>query len=390
LRPEARGRDRLRILLSGRLAGAFRQGGLCWVVLQYLLGFRRLGHDVRFVEPLAAPEEGAPARHPDSAEARYFREVVTAFGLGGAATLVAPGGVGVEGSYERLRVWAEDADLLVNLSGTLEDEALVQGIPVRAYVDLDPAFTQLWQASQGIDMGFEGHTHFVTIGEAVGTPDCAVPTCGRRWIRTPQPVVLSEWPAAARVEWDALTTVAHWRGYGSVEHDGIFYGQKAHSLRPLMDLPTRTSERFLLALGIHPDERTDLEALRANRWELLDPGRVVHTPQRYRDFVRGSRAEFGVAKSGYVASGCGWFSDRSITYLASGRPVIAQETGFSRFVPTGEGLFSFTSAEDALAAVEALRSDYARHARAARALAESYFDSDRVLSRLLDHLGASS
>src|SRR5262249_43579967 len=134
----------------------------------------------------------------------------------------------------------------------------------------------------------------------------------------------------------------------------------------------------------------DLAALASNGWQLLDPNQVANTADRYQQFIRGSKAEFGIAKSGYVASRCGWFSDRSLCYLASGRPVLAQETGFSRFLPTGEGLFAFQTAEDVLAAIEALRRDYPRHTRAARAVAEEHFDSDKVLSRLLRRIGAIS
>src|SRR5262249_50811310 len=162
-------------------------------------------------------------------------------------------------------------------------------------------FIQLWHATQGIDMRFAAHTHFVTIGQAIGRPGCAVPTCGLRWIPTTQPVVLDHWPPAGPITHDALTTVGNWRGYGSVEHRGVFYGQKAHSLRPLIDLPTRTQEKFLLALAIHPGETKDLAALGANGWGLLDPARVADTPDRYRQFIQGSRAEFGIAKSGYAA-----------------------------------------------------------------------------------------
>jgi glycosyltransferase involved in cell wall biosynthesis len=124
--------------------------------------------------------------------------------------------------------------------------------------------------------------------------------------------------------------------------------------------------------------------LAANGWQLLDPARVARTPVDYRRFIRGSKAEFGIAKSGYVASRCGWFSDRSLCYLASGRPVLAQETGFSNFIPAGEGLFAFDSTDEILAGIEELRANYPRHARAARAIAEEFFDSDKVLSRLLD------
>jgi glycosyltransferase involved in cell wall biosynthesis len=201
--------------------------------------------------------------------------------------------------------------------------------------------------------------------------------------------VLERWPAAGRITRDALTTVANWRGYGSVEHEGFFYGQKAHSWRQFFSLPARTTERFAPALAIHPEEDEDLAALRANGWHLIDPERVAQTPAGYRRFVRGSKAEFGIAKSGYVAARCGWFSDRSVCYLASGRPVIAQETGFGRFLPVGDGLFAFETIDEVLASIEALNGDYDRHARAARAVAEEHFDSDKVLGRLLGALGVT-
>src|SRR5262249_49766156 len=155
-------------------------------------------------------------------------------------------------------------------------------IPVRVYLDLDPAFNQLWHAAQGIDMRFAAHTHFVTIGQAIGLPGCVVPTCGLSWIPTPQPVVLPYWPVAGRIIHDGLTTVGNWRAYGSVEHDGVFYGQKAHALRPFIALPNRTRERFMLALAIHPDEKKDLAALAGNGWHLLDPVPLTHTPASYQ------------------------------------------------------------------------------------------------------------
>jgi hypothetical protein len=186
-----------------------------------------------------------------------------------------------------------------------------------------------------------------------------------------------------------LTSVGNWRGYGSIQAGGIHYGQRAHSVRELIDLPGRIGEPLLLALAVHPDESRDVAALLEHGWNLVDPALVAGTPETYRQFVSGSRAELGIAKSGYVQSRCAWFSDRSCCYLASGRPVLAQETGFSDFLPTGAGLFAFTSVEDACMAAEELRGDYGRHADAARSIAEEYFDSDRVLPRLLDLVHAA-
>jgi hypothetical protein len=371
--------SRLRIVVAGMVAGDPYQGGATWAVLQYVLGLRRLGHDVVLVEPLAASS---------NASERYFAEVTDAFGLRDRAAVLVGSGETVGLPYPRLLALARSADLLIDVSGLLRDhEALFAPIPVRVYLDLDPAFNQLWH-EDGVDMRFDGHSHFVTVGQAIGLAGCTVPTCGREWIPTLQPVVLDEWPPANGVVHDALTTVANWRSYGSLERDGVHYGQKAHSFREVMSLPRQTDERFLLALAIHPDETRDLEALTGGGWSLADPSLVAGTPSAYRSFVQRSKAELGIAKSGYVRSRCGWFSDRSCCYLASGRPVVAQQTGFDRFLPTGDGLFAFATCDDVLVALEALRGDYARHADAARALAEEYLDSDVVLGRLLERVGA--
>src|SRR4029077_17128575 len=156
--------------------------------------------------------------------------------------------------YEELCKLAKSADLLLNISGMLADQNLIASIPVRVYLDLDPAFNQLWSAVQGINMRFGGHTHFLTIGQAIGQTGCAVPTGGLEWLKTFQPVVLDRWPVANEIRHDSFKTIANWRGYGSIEHNGQHYGQKAHSLRQFVKLPTLTKEQFLLALAIHPDE----------------------------------------------------------------------------------------------------------------------------------------
>jgi hypothetical protein len=383
---------RLTIFLSGMIASVPHLGGATWAVLQYALGFERLGHDVYFVEPIEAGEltpDGAPLEH--SANAGYFRRVMAEFGLAQRSALLLAGTRQTVGlPYSHLREAARRADVLVNIAGMLADEDLKGSIPLRVYLDLDPGFTQLWHAAQGIDMGFVGHTHFVTIGQHIGQPGCAVPTCGVSWITTQQPVVLAYWPVVGQESNNALTTVAHWRGYGSIEHEGVFYGQKAHSLRQFVALPTLTDEWFMLALAIHPAEQKDLAALGRSGWHMLDPAVAAASPASYQRFIQRSWAELGIAKSGYVASRCGWFSDRSICYLASGRPVIAQETGFSRFLPAGEGLLAFETIDDVLVGIEALRRDYASQRRAARAIAEAHFDSDQVLVRLLQSIGASA
>lgn len=380
--------SRLRIVCAGMIAADARHGGAAWAVLQYLLGFRQLGHEVWFVEPIArgklTPGNADLVR---TAAALRFQRVMAAFGLRESSAMVLEGSTETVGlDHEALRRVAKDADLLVNISGMLKDDALVAPIRRRLFLDLDPGFNQVW-SFEGIDMRFDAHTHFATVGLCVGQPGCRVPTCGRTWITTCPPVVLSEWPVANGQTRKAFTTVANWRSYGSLQYDGLFLGQKAHSLRPLIDLPARTRARFDLALTIHRNE-PDLAVLKGHHWNLIDPGRAAGTPGSYRQFVSRSTAEFGLAKSGYVATRSGWVSDRSACYLAAGRPVLAQDTGLSSVLPTGDGLLRFASAADAAAGVDAIQRDYQRHRRAARALAEEYFDSQRVLTRLLERVGA--
>ncbi len=383
--------SRLTILCAGMIAAEAGHGGASWAVLQYLLGFRELGHDVYFVEPVSRSKvRPVGADLVRSSVGLRFQRLMAAFDYRASSALLLAGSKETVGlSYRALRDVAARADLLVNISGMLTDEVLLASIGRRLYLDLDPGFNQVWHSSHGIDMHFGGHTHFATVGLRVGQPDCLVPTCNRTWITTCPPVVLSEWPMAQGQTRNAFTTVANWRSYGSLYHDGLFLGQKAHSLRQLIDLPTRSSARFDLALAIHPTE-PDLAALRGNNWRLLDPRRAAGTPGCYRQFVSTSRAEFGIAKSGYVATRSGWFSDRSACYLAAGRPVLAQDTGFGAMLPTGDGLLRFESVVDALAGVDAIQRDYRRHRRAARAIAEQHFDSRRVLNRLIDQVGATA
>jgi hypothetical protein len=359
----------VKILVSGMIAGVPRQGGATWAVLQYILGLRQLGHDIVFVEQVDRLEDSAP----------YFDDVVQTFGL--TAALLERDSSRTHGLDKR--TLRSGYDLVLNLSGLLDDDALLQSANTRVFVDLDPGFTQLWFTADGIDPGFDRHDRFVTVGAAIGTPACSVPTCGLDWISTPQPVVLEQWPVAASLDHEAATTVGHWRGYGSSRNGDLHYGQRAHSMRQLLDLTKRSGTDFLLALAIDPGERSDLAALERHGWKLIDPDSVADTPEGYHSFIQGSWAELGIAKAGYVVSRCGWFSDRSACYLASGRPVVAQETGSSSWLPTGEGLHAFSTTDEAASAFEKIRRDYPRQRAAARELAEDVFDSGRVLTELL-------
>lgn len=376
--------ERLKIVLSGMVAGDPGQGGASWAVLQYLCGLAECDHEVMLVEPLR-DAKGRSRRLADApAAAEYFRSLPL---LEGRAALLGGGGEEALGlDYGQVVGFAAEADLLINISGMLRDERLLEPIPTRLFLDLDPGFNQVWAAS-GEEMGFDLHTHWATVGQRLGRNDCPVPTCGREWLPTLPPVALAHWPLAADPpRRQAFTSVGHWRSYGSIEHGGIAYGQRAHSLRELISLPRQSPARFELALGIHPNEVADLEMLAANGWLLVDPEQVAGTPDAYAAFVRESQAELCVAKSGYVNARTGWFSDRSAAYLASGRPVVAQDTGFGEALPSGEGLLRFSTVEEAAEAVAAVGAEPARHAAAARAIAVEHLDARKVLTSLLERL----
>lgn len=364
-------------MLGGMVASVPGHGGATWAALQYALGLRALGHDVMVVDEVRGP--GDPA-----ARERCLGGLTGEFGLEGRAALLTGGRASLGVPFEDLQAFAASADLLVNLAGTVREPEVVEAPARRLLVDLDPAFTQLWHAVEGVDMGIDAHERHASVGLRLHGPECAIPDCGVRWEPTLPPVVLDRWPRAGEEPSEGVTTIANWRSYGTIEHVGVRYGQKAHSVRELIDLPRRAGEPIRFALLIDPAEARDIAALHAHGWELLDAAHETSTPAAYARFVRASAAELGIAKEGYVVSRCGWFSDRSACYLASGRPVVAQRTGWERVLPEGAGLLGFDTAAEAAEALAALRADPARHAAAARALAEERFDAGRVLPKLLE------
>lgn len=367
---------RLRILVAGRLAAAPGQGGAAWALLQWLLGLRALGHVAWLVEPMTAPPLVMPAQW--SRQTRYFRNVTRRFGLAEHASIVH------DGTDAMVRL-GRDYDLLVNMSGVLNAES-VEGIPVRLYVDLDPGFTQLWHTT-GVDVGLDGHTHFATVGQRIGDAESVIPNCGRTWIPVLPPVVLDHWPVQSAPRRERFTTVANWRSYGSIQHGGRFFGQKAHSFREYRELPALTSANLEVALAISPGDDADRTLLEKLGWRLLDASRMASTPDAYRRFIQRSSAEIGLAKSGYVEGRTGWFSDRSAAYLASGRPVVAQDTGLDGRLSNGLGLVTFADVEQAVEGIERVRREYASHAAGAREIAAEHLDALAVLPRLLRGVG---
>lgn len=364
------------IVVAGMVAGEPNQGGATWAVMQYVLGLRALGHDVMVIDPVP---EGIPCASVTS----YFDLVRTRFGLDERAALLPAEGVPYGVDDTALAEFIRGATVLLNLSGRWRDRELWERIPVRVYVDLDPGFTQLWH-EQGADVGLAGHTHHVTVGASLARPGTLVPLAGVAWQPILPPVFLDGWPFCPPPATVELTTVANWRSYGSIQHGGVHFGQKAHAFRALRGLPAATDVPITIALSIHAGDEADRLQLVDAGWRLVDPVAAAGDPDRYQRFVQSSWAELGVAKTGYVAGRTGWMSDRSACYLASGRPVVVQDTGLQDALPIGDGLVTFACVDDAAEAIDRVGRDYLRHAANARRLAETYLDSRRVLGELVD------
>jgi hypothetical protein len=376
------------IVIAGALAQRPSIGGHAWVFLQYLLGLRRLGRQVLFIDWLEPRLCGGPVE--ESANAAYLRSVMERFGFGGHFSLLdrSDGHAAAGLPREEVLRRARGSALLLNIMGYLDDEEILAAVPRRVFLDIDPGFGQMWR-ELGLADPFSGHDDFVTIGERIGRPDCSIPTCGLDWIATRPPVVLEHWPRGDG-RGASFTSVVTWRGpFEPVAYGGKTYGLRVHEFRKFVELPRRSGQRFELAIDIHADDSRDRALLEENGWRLVDPIEAAGDPDSYQAYVEGSFGELMVAKGMYVETRSGWFSDRSVCYLASGRPVLAQDTGFEGLYPVGEGLVAFQTLEEAIEGVEAISGDYERHASAAREIAEEHFDSDRVLAGLLSALRAS-
>lgn len=382
------------VVISGAMANKRRNGGEAWVRLNWILGFQRLGFEVYFIEQIdsasCVSSDGVTTTFEVSDNLAYFKEVTEQFGLAGRAALICENGEIAGMSLPEILDVAERADLLVNISGHLRLERLMKRFRRKVYVDIDPGFTQFWHADSDVDFRVGGHDRYFTIGENIGTDGCTIPTGGIDWMRIRPPVVLDLWPFSNGSSSSSFTTIASWRGpFGPIQYDGQIFGLKVHEFRKFIELPSISSQDFEIALNIHPAEIEDLKLLRDNKWKLAAPMQVASDPITFREYVKKSKGEFSVAQGVYVDTNSGWFSDRTVEYLAAGKPVLIQDTGFSKNYPVGDGLVPFRTMAEAVTGAERIVQDYEKHCWAARTLAEEYFDSDKVLNKFLKEVDAS-
>ncbi len=369
----------MRILVAGIIA-RYPFGGVTWCSLMYLLGLRALGHDVLYIEDTGEciydPEQNTRSEDP-SYGTRYIHKALEPFGLGDRWSFVNYNGDYHGASRETVRDFCAGADLFINLSGGSwfwRDEYVK--IPHRAFIDSDPVFTQLAIAKAEpwyVDF-FRGFDRLFTFGANIGTAECAVPTGEFTWHKTWQPITIEHWVTDGPPARDRFTSVMTWKIESFTDVDG----NKDREFINFIELARRTQHRFELA--VNGPQRL----LREYAWDTVNAMDVSRSLWDYREFIQGSKAEFGVAKHAYVANRSGWFSDRTECYLAAGRPALVQDTGWSRHLPCGEGLLAFSTLEQALDGLDRIAGDWPTHSRRASEIARECFDASRVLPRLLD------
>jgi hypothetical protein len=364
--------------------------GMIWNRMQYALGFRELGHDVYFVEQVepdwCVDSSGHHCRLQDSVNRRWFDAIMDEFGFTGRACQLYRSGEATSGmSLDALAAVCRDGDLLLNIAGHVKADVVLGNVRRRAYLDQDPVYTQLWRAEYGHDVNLDAHDTFFTVGLNIGTAHTDIPTCGLTWHHTLPPVVMNDRPAPANGAADGgrFTTIASWKSFGDICYRGEWYYSKDAEFRRFAALPARVDQEFEVALRRNDPADEGVRLLRANGWVVTASSRFTDLAV-YRDHIAGSRAEIGIAKNAYVRGRSGWFSDRTADYLAHGRPALVQATGFERHLPTGQGLLTFDSMDEAVDGVERINRDYTAHCRAARNIAEEFLDSRKVLPKLLE------
>jgi hypothetical protein len=403
---------KLRLIVMGIL-GRTPLAGVSWQVLHFLEGFRRLGHDVYYIE-----DTGGWAYHPlrtnADHEAEDAYEINLQYAVSHVARVMSSHGLEDRWAYRsRLdnRIFGlsktqvsnafENADALVNLTGSTQLREEHARVPVRIYIETDPVLPQI-EVAQGdrkrIDL-LSAHTHHFTYGENLGAPDCGVPVTRFKYLPIRQPIVLHWWTADAQSRSalndrpktpSCFTTIAKWRQPGKdIDWNGETYSWSKHvEFLKFVDLPRRIGQQFELALAWQDEKDQEaIPQLRSHGWRIIDGISLSLDTAPYREYILRSRGEFTVAKDQNIRLRSGWFSDRSACYLAAGKPVVTQDTAFGNILPIGRGLFAFRNMEDILAAIETIEGDYDRHSRAAREIAQEYFATENVLRSLIERVG---
>ena len=385
-----------RIIVTGYV-GSVPVGGVAWDYLQYVLGLARLGHDVYYHEETQAwPYD--PVRQTLSGDHDYSARYIDYYFRHYAPELrsrwhyVHPeqGSAGM--TRRQFEAIARSADIFLNVSGSSSIPQELSSHCLKIFLDTDPGYNHILMRNKmdrekklpGFIRCYDQH---FTYAENIGNPTCLIPDVGVRWKTTRMPIVLGNWASFSEVSPPSRgpwTTVMTWiRLEDKLRYQGASYFGKSTEMERFFELPKHTHMPIALALGgTHAPKSRLLE----NKWILVDGPEATRTPQKYQEFIANSRGEISVAKHVYVALRTGWFSSRSACYLAASRPVVVQDTGFSEVLPLGEGVVAFNTLEEAVEGIRRIESDYQRSSVAARRFAEEWFDSDKVLRKLIDDI----
>jgi len=387
----------MRTIVTG-LIGQYAFGGVTWDYIQYVLGFLRLGHDVWYLEDTSMWAYDPVKQEPSadcSHNVAYLDRIMREFDLGDRWIYRN----GADGQYFGVRDEAAaehviaSADVLANVSGACWLRDPTARVPLKLFLDGDPMFTQIGLVS-GAKSEFvdriAAHDRHFSFGMNIGQTGCLVPEAGYRWRPTVQPVATDLWAeplgtgSAADVAADSWTTVMNWASYAPQTFEGSTFGQKDVEFEHFVDLPKRTPERFVLAMGQGIGQKRPTARLASLGWTIIEPDLHIPDYKRYHDFITRSKGEWSIAKNGYVRSRSGWFSCRSACYLAAGKPVVVQDTGWTDHLPSGDGALAFSNAEEAAAAIDRVAGNYAHHSAAAKAYAKKHFDAAQVCAELLE------
>jgi hypothetical protein len=368
------------VCLLARTLNTPTAGGHTWVYLNWALGLRALGCSVVWLEVVS------PTQDPVSVQkkVRLLKSRLAPFGFdeGVALCSAGPGPLLAESTDGCLDLEAAaEADLLVDVSYGPAD--VVSRFRHTALLDIDPGLCQLWVSRGQINL--PRHDVYFTIGETVGRPEALFPDCGIPWRHLPPCVALDWWPTCPSPPRAPFTTVTNWIMYDYWVHDeqGGYANDKRTGFLPFLDLPQHTTQPLELALSLGGAE-TERQDLEQRGWRVREAHEIVATPEDYQRYIQSSRGEFSCAKPSCVRLQNAWVSDRTLCYLASGKPAIVQHTGKSRFLPDAEGLFRFSTVADAVRHLETVAAEYEHQSRLARSLAEEYFDARKVTSQLLE------
>ncbi len=389
---------KLRIIVGGYI-GLYPTGGATIDYIQYPLGLHLLGHDVYYIEdtmqyPLFQ-KKGVPWDNATGC-VEYLRSTMAYFGMADKwAYRDVAGGECFGMSLSKVKEICRTADLFINISCStvMRDEYF--NIPQRILIDSDPMFTQVTYNNElsgdltSLKKMIDTHNYLFSFGENIGKADSRIPTFGLKWMNTRQPVCMNLWNNSYGDNALNFTSVMNWSGREKMIFENEEWGQKDIEFEKYVSLPQRIPEvKFEVVINppIHPVTTFDLENIKKNKWAVLHPKDTVADHHDYTRFIQNSFAEFSIAKETYVKSNSGWFSGRSACYLAAGKPVVAQDTCWSGYIPAGNGLFAFTDMDSAEAAVRAVAGNGRKHAEAAKEIAKSYFDSAVVLTDMLNKL----